>query len=167
MDNCHGILILAGTTFPPSVLFCFSAVEMVGYGSFTMVVLFVPVVVGANSLPSATAFQRRLCGFSGARCSELTPTPTMAAETTNHLVFRFFSDISMGFLTQKDTLFCVKSDAVVTGLPTSLPCAATQPANVARQLHLPADAVEVWPESSANFLIRNLCQLSMCHALGK
>ena len=39
----------------------------------------------------------------------------MAAETTKHLIFIFFSDVSMGFLTQKDTLFCVKSHAVVTG----------------------------------------------------
>ena len=48
----------------------------------------------------------------------------MAAETTKHLIFIVFSDVSMGFLTQKDTLFCVKSHAVVTGCPLLLPCAA-------------------------------------------
>ena len=91
----------------------------------------------------------------------------MALDATNYFVIDIFLDVSMGFLTQIDTLFCVKSDAVATGLPTSLPCAATQPANAARQLYLPADAVEVWPESLANFLIRNLCQRSTLHSLGK
>ena len=91
----------------------------------------------------------------------------MALDATNYFVIDIFFDVSMGFLTQIDTLFCVKNDAVATGLPTSLPCAATQPANAARQLYLPVDAVEVWPESLANFLIRNLCQRSTLHSLGK
>ena len=67
VDNCPGVRILAGASFLLGVLSCFSAVDIMGYGSVPMVVIFVLIVVGANSLPSATVFQRWICGFSGAR----------------------------------------------------------------------------------------------------
>ena len=120
VDNCLGVRILAGASFLLSVLFCFSAVDMVGYGSFTMVVIFVLVVVGANSLPSATAFQRRLCGFSGARCLQpKTRSIPWASGSRTTTSASGGTSATYGLMTTA-ALWYLRAEASVTRLPRSL-----------------------------------------------
>ena len=120
VDNCPGIRILAGTSFLLSALFCFSAVDIVGYGSFAMVVIFVLVVVGANSLPSATAFQRRLCGFSGARCLQpKTRSIPWASGSRTTTPASGGTSATYGLMT-KAALWYLRAEASVTRLPRSL-----------------------------------------------
>ena len=94
-----------------------------GYGGlrqFTMVVIFVLVVVGANSLPSATAFHRRLCGFSGERC--LQPKTRSIPWTSGSRTTTSASggtSATYGLMTTA-ALWYLRAEASVTRLPRSL-----------------------------------------------